>query len=458
MDWLLYFLASIAGSLMTFLFIILMARPFIKRFTAAFMKILMKDRYTENIWEMVSAFIRLSPRITIENSLRAANGGIIERPFGSPKKFLHFDGLMFSPAQLAVLPTDGETDIKTETVIGPRAKRPLVLDIPVILGGMAYGVGVSDKVKIAQAWGTGIVGSATNIGEGTLLPEEREKAKYIFVQYHSAKWAKEREIFEQADAIEIHIGQGASAAVPAKIPPETLSGKARDILGLKPGETAELPRKIKEIKRPKDLKKIVQELKEITDGVPVGIKICAGNQLEKDMEIGIEAGVDFISIDGGQAGTKGSPPIIQDDFGLPTIYALSRAVRYLEEGDAKNKISLLVGGGFYTPGDCLKAIALGADAVYLGTAALWAMTHTQVAKTVPFEPPTTLVFYPGRFKDQFNTEEAAYSLANFLSAFTEEMKIATIALGKKSIRDVDRSDLVALDELTSKVTNIPTAY
>lgn len=458
MNWFLILLAVMLGSLITFLFILLLTRPLIKWLTSVFIKILMKDPYAENVWEMVSAFIRFNPRIVIENSLRATNGGIIERPFGTPKKFLNFDNLIFSPAQLAVLPTDGETNIKTETVIGPKAKKPLILDIPIVLGGMAYGIGVTEKVKIAQAWGTGVVGSATNIGEGILLKEEREKAKFVIVQYHSAKWAKEPEIFQQADAVEIHVGQGASAAVPAKIPSETLKGEARDILGLYPGETAVMPRKFKEINNPDDVKRIVKNLKKITDGVPVGIKICAGNRLEEDIEIGIQAGIDFISIDGGQAGTKGSPPIIQDDFGLPTIYALSRATRYLRERQLKDKISLFVGGGLYTPGDCLKALALGADAVYLGTAALWAMTHTQVSKTVPFEPPTTLVFYPGRYKDKFVTEEAAYHLANFLTAFTEEMKIATIALGKTSLHEVDESDLIALDELTSKVTNIPTAF
>jgi len=458
MNWFQILLAAILGSMITFIIFLLLARPIIKRLTALFIKILMKDPYSENVWEMVSALLRFNPRLVLENSLRATNGGIIERPFGTPKKFLNFDNLIFSPAQLAVIPTEGETPIDTETIIGPKAKKPLILDIPIVLGGMAYGLGVSEQVKIAQAWGTGKVGSATNIGEGTLLKEEREKAKFVIVQYHSAKWAKEPEIFKQADAVEIHVGQGASAAVPAKIPPETLKGKARDLLGLSPGEVAVMPRKFKEINNPDDVKRIVKNLKQLTGGVPVGIKICAGNRLEEDMEIGIQAGVDFISIDGGQAGTKGSPPIIQDDFGLPTIYALSRAVRYLREREVKEQISLFVGGGFYTPGDCLKALALGADAVYLGTAALWAMTHTQVAKTVPFEPPTTLVFYPGRYKEQFVTKEAAHHLANFLSAFTEEMKIATIALGKTSVHEVNESDLMALDELTSKVTNIPTPF
>lgn len=457
-NWFMLMAASLLGSILTCICLLLFARPMIKRFVAAFTNILMKDPYSENIWEMVTAMTRINPRMVIENSLRATNGGVIERPFGTPKKFLTFDGLIFSPAQLAKLPSHEDTQVEMQTVIGKRAKKPLTLEMPILLGGMGYGIGVSEKVRLAQAMGTAVAGTACNIGEGGFLPEERKRAKFMIIQYHSAKWGKDPEVLKQADAIEIHIGQGASGAAPARIPPETLQGKARDVLGLAPDETATLPRRLDEINHPDDLKKIIQKIRKWTDGIPVGIKICAGNRLEEDIEIGIQAEVDFISLDGGQAGTKGSAPIIQDDFGLPTIYALSRTVQYLNERGVKEQISLLVGGGFSTPGTCLKALALGADAVYLGTAALWAMTHSQVTKALPFEPPTTLAFYPGRFAEEFDEVEAAYYLANFLTSFSEEMKVAVIALGKTSVHEVDRNDLVALDEVTSNVTNIPLVY
>jgi len=118
----------------------------------------------------------------------------------------------------------------------------------------------------------------------------------------------------------------------------------------------------------------------------------------------------------------------------------------------------LIGGGINTPGDALKALALGADAVYIGTAALWAMTHTQVVKTIPFEPPTVLAFYSGRMADQFNKEEAAYYLSNFLTSFSEEIQVAVKGLGKTNVHDVNKSDLVALDETTSKITKVPLAF
>lgn len=191
----------------------------------------------ENIWEMVSAITRTPPTAVVENSLRAASGKVIERPFGSPRKFLHFDGLIFSPAQLSVLPANEEAPVELKITIGPAAKKPLTLDIPIMLGAWGYGIGVSEKFKIAAAKATAVVGTATNTGEGLLLPEDRELSKYLIMQYSSGPWSRDPETLRQADAIEIHIGQGASAAAASRIPPEYLQGRAREMFKLKDEET-----------------------------------------------------------------------------------------------------------------------------------------------------------------------------------------------------------------------------
>lgn len=209
----------------------------------------MNDRYAENLWEIVSAFTRMNPKLVVENSLRAATGGVIERPFGSPRKFVNFDGLIFSPAQLSKLPAKEDEEVNTTVIIGPKAKKPLKLDIPILLGAMGYGVGMNGKCKIAMAMGTAAVGTATNTGEGGFLPEEREYAKYLIMQYHSGKWTKEPEQLKQADAIEIHLGQGASAAAASRIPPEYLPGQAREIMGLQEEETALLPSRLPNMNR-----------------------------------------------------------------------------------------------------------------------------------------------------------------------------------------------------------------
>lgn len=457
--WISFLLGSFTGALLAIIFtsllFILFSRPLIQWSMGRVTKRIMSERYSENIWEMVTALTRIPPGIVIENSLRAASGTVIERPFGSPRKFLNFDGLIFSPAQLAILPAHEDAAVDMSITIGPMAKKPLRLDIPVMAGAMGYGIGVSEKVKIAIAKGTAAVGTATNTGEGGFLPEDRRNAKYLILQYSSGHWSKEPKILKQADAIEIHIGQGATAGSASFVPPEFLQGKARKVMQVPDGETLVIPSRHHEIKKPQDLRKLVNKLRTVTGGVPIGVKICASAKLEADLEVAIQAGVDFISVDGGQAGTKGGPPILEDDFGLPTIFALSRTVQYLQKRGVKEKISILSGGGYKNPGECLKALALGADGIFMGTTMLWAMTHDQVTKAIPFEPPTELATYPGSLADQFNEDEAAYYLENFFKAYVEEMQVAIRALGKTSLHQVTADDLVALDEWTSEVTKVP---
>jgi glutamate synthase domain-containing protein 2 len=454
---LMHFLWSFAGMLGALLVVLLFSRPILQWTVAKMITRLMSDRYPENILEMVTAFIRVNPIIVAENSLRAETGEVIKRPFGSPRKFLGFDGLVFSPAQLAVLPTSEKVQIDTRVTIGPKAAKPLTLDIPILIGAIGYGAAVSESVKRAIAKGAAAIGTASNTGEGGFLPEERAIAKHLIVQYSKAQWTRNPDHLKQADAIEIHIGQGATASAPIKIRAQDLPGQARGIMGLSPGKDAIIPSRHPEIEKPEDLEKLVQSLRKLTGGVPIGIKMVGSHRIEQDLEIAVQAGVDFISIDGAIAGTKGGPPILEDDFGLPAIFALSRTVKFLKAKGVKDRISVLAGGGFFTPGDCLKAIALGADAVYMGTAPLWAMTHTQVTKTIPFEPPTQLVMYTGEMADQFDEEEAAYYLRNFLQSCTEEMATAVLVLGKTAVSDVDASDLVALDDWTSRVTGVPVA-
>ncbi len=451
------FVGSLAAVVLSGLLTLLLSRSIIKWIVGRFTKRLMSNPYESNIWEVVTAMTRISPITVVENSIRAASGAVIERPFGSPRKFLHFEGLVFSPAQLSLLPTQEDVEIDMTTVIGPKAKKPLVLDIPILAAGMGYGVDLNEKVKVAIAKGTANVGTSTNTGEGGFLPEERQKAKYLIIQYNSGHWSKSPEILKQADAIEIRFGQGALAGTASILQAADLEGRASELMQVQGENITVIPSRHKDISNPAELKQVAERLRQLTGGVPIGVKICASAVLEQDLEIAIQAGVDFISLDGGQAGTKGGAPILEDDFGLPTIYALSRAVRYRKRGEM-DSISLLTGGAYSQPGECLKAIALGATGVYMGTSLLWAMTHDQVKKAMPWEPPTQLAWYTGSMPERFNEEEAAIYLENFLNSCTDEMKLAISALGKRALREVNSDDMVALDAWTSHVTKIRLAY
>jgi len=452
------FFAALAGALLAILLVAPLPFLFFRRIFAwmvrRIVKLFMSEPYNENLWEMFTALEHHPPRIVVENALRASSPGVLERPFGSPVKRMEFSGLVFSPAQLSVLPAPESAHVDVRLVIGPAADKPLQLEIPILAAGMAYGIGLSEKVKLAIAKGTAAVGTAANSGEGPFLPEERTYARYFILQYHSGHWSKEPETLRQADAIEIRLGQGAIVSSVGQIRPISMEEKARQMLQLPDNQNLIIPSRHSDIKRADDLARLVDKLREITGGVPIGVKMAPGGRLEEELEYVIQAGVDFISLDGGEAGTKAGAPILEDDFALPTIFGLVRAVRYLRERGVKDRITLLSGGGYSTPGRCLKAMALGADGVYMGTSLLWAMTHDQVLKAIPWEPPTQLTWSNGMLADRFDEDLAAKHLANFLTSYVEEMKVAIRALGKTSLKDVNADDLVALDEWTSKVTGV----
>lgn len=440
----------LAGMLTAFSF-----RFLVKKIFRAFIHLIETEPFSQNLWETVSLAKRMDPQTIVENGMRAEGGVLIKRPFGSPRKMPHFNQLLFMPKQLAQLPTADEAFIDTKTVIGPAAKRPLELEIPIIVTGMAYGLALSEKVKIALAKGATMAGTATNAGEGAVLPEERGYAKKLIMQYSRAKWGKDPELLKQADMIEIHIGQGSSGASPSQVPGLHLKGKAGKLMGVSPEETATIHAQMPGISRPRDWRRLVDRLRRLTDGVPIGMKIIPG-RVEKDIEVAIQAGVDFITIDGAQAATKGTPPILQDDLGLPTVIGLCRAAEYLEKRGVKKQISLIVSGGLKSPGDYLKALALGADAVALGASLIFAVSHLQgTGKALPWEPPTQLVYYSGSIADQFNVEMGAKYLSNALFSIVDEMKLGVIALGKTSVHDLDKSDLVALDPLSAAIANVP---
>lgn len=436
-----------------------LARKAVDRANDSLVHRIMIDPFSENLWEFVSAARKTGLQNIVETNLRGQSGQIIRRPLGSPKKIPDFDGIMFNFAQLHRLPTDEGMPIDTRVTIGPCARRPMQIDMPIMIAGMAYALSLSAKTKIALAKGSKAVGTATNTGEGPFLPGERKAAGKLIIQYNRGKWNKSAEILKQADMIEIYIGQGATGGVGYYIDDKEIDWKIRNMMGLGWGEKGVVHSALPGIKENKDkLRDLVTYLKEITRGVPVGVKMAASKYLEEDLRIACASGVDFLTLDGSNAGSKGTAPILQDDFGLPTLFAVVRAANFLKKHELNNKVSLIVSGGLVTPGDYLKAIALGANAVYIGTIALFAMSHTQVLKPFPWEPPPELIWYKGKYQSKLNVEKGAKTLANYLISCNKEIKDAVKALGKSNISEVDKSDLFALDHLTAEVADIPLGY
>lgn len=421
-------------------------------------KILMTDEYSENLLELYSAGMRAGLLNIGETNLRSSTGAPLLRPLGSPKKGPDFSGLMFDCAQLDILPTQLDVPIVMETVIGPKAKKPLRIDIPIIIAGMGYGWALSEKAKVALALGASAVGTATNTGMGPWLESERKAADKLIFQYNRGNWSKRPDVYRASDAIEIQLGQGAAAGSGMQMMPQFLDERLRQRFGLGPSEPLVSHARMPGVHRPEDLGKLVQSLREQSRGVPIGVKLAAGQHLEKDLHFAAQAGVDFITLDGGNGATKGSPPTLQDDFGLPTPYALVRANRWFEQQRLKGRVTLIISGGLKTPGDYLKALALGADVVAIGTMALFAITHTQVTHAIPFEPPTQAVWYNAKGIQRYDATAGGCSLAKYLRSCSEEMAFAVRALGLTSIKEVDKRYLFALEPTTAEIYGVPLGY
>ena len=421
---------------------------------------LMRDPYTENLFELVSTTMKVTPLNLMETVFRCEKGKAIGRPFGSTLHMSPWDEIKFNPVYLHQLPAAEKQGIKTDITLGPAARKPLRLKIPIIITGMSYGGALSKKAKIALAKASTLAGTATNTGEGALLVEEREEAKHYIYQYHRGLWphGNKEEFYRLADMIEIQVGQGAQAAASQSTPARNIDAEFREIYGLQRGEDMVIASRLKEVETPAQLENLVRRLKEETDGIPVAYKFGAGHYLEKEMDIAINAGVDVIVIDGAEAGSHAGQPLLSDDFGLPTLYAITRAADHLTRKGLKDKISLIASGGLLNPGHFLKAMALGADAVYIGTIAIMALVYTQFIETVPQEPPTELVLFAGKAKEELDVDLAAQSLANFLKSCVDEMVLGAQALGKESLADVSREDLVALTREAAEITGVDLGY
>ena len=415
-------------------------RFFITQATRLGLRIVLTDPYKANLAELVSATKRTGIQNILETNLRSERAEVLQRPLGSPRQFLDFDGLIFVSAHLERQPLSHTIPVHTGVTIGPKAPRPLKIGTPLLISGMAYQRALTDRMKYAFAAASTRANTATNTGEGPYLPKERGLADRLIVQYPRIPLHRDLTMLAQADALELQLGQGASAG----------------------GAQAPYPHLIRTtlpaLREPKDLPKVIRFLKEAGQGVPVGIKFSFTDNLEREIDLCLEAGVDYLALEGAQAATATAAPILEDDFGLPTIMGLARAVKHLERRGVRDQISLIVSGGFTSPGQCLKALALGANAIYLGTIVLFATSHSQTLKVIPWEPPTQIAWEGGKGSWKFNWKLGAKHLSNYLISSTEEIKEGVRALGKHSLTQVNSGDLVALDEITSQVTGVPLAY
>lgn len=304
------------------------------------------------------------------------------------------------------------------TVIGKHAKKPMVLSGPVYISHMSFGA-LSKEAKVALAKGSAMAKTAMCSGEGGILPEEMEAAhKYIF-EYVPNLYSVTPENLKNADAIEIKIGQGTKPGMGGHLPGEKVTPDIARIRNKPLGKDVISPSKFSFINSKEDLKEVVEGLRIGSEGRPIGIKIAAGH-IERDLEWCVYAEPDFITIDGRGGATGASPRIIRDATSVPTIYALHRARKYLDS--VGSDIDLVITGGLRVSSDFAKAIAMGATAVAIASAAMVSLACKQYRICGSGRCPVGIATQDAKLRENLKVEEGAKRVYNYLNCSFEELK------------------------------------
>lgn len=353
-------------------------------------------------------------------------------------------------AQLNPMPLDEHAPVDTVTVIGKRAKQPMVLEHPVYISHMSFGA-LSRETKIAMAQGSAAVKTAMCSGEGGILPEEREAAyKYIF-EYVPNKYSVTPENLQKADAIEIKIGQGTKPGMGGHLPGEKVTPEIARIREKPLGQDVISPSRFPGIESREDLKTLVEQLRMASNGRPIGIKIAAG-RIEKDLEFCVYAEPDFITIDGRGGATGASPQLVRDATSVPTVYALHRARKYLDQVQAP--IDLVITGGLRVSSDFAKALAMGADAVAVATAPMIAAACQQYRICGTGMCPVGIATQDEQLRSRLQVEAAAKRVENYLRVTLEELKTFARITGHHSVHDLNLEDLCTISKEISEYTDI----
>ncbi len=394
---------------------------------------------------------KLTPQL-IEIRTVAEKGKSTLCSMGSLRKMpFSLNDLHFVPAQVFKIPLNRDEEVNMKVVVGPEAKKPLRVSSPIMFGGMSYGA-VSRNVRWVLAKVASKLDVGFNSGEDLVLPEDFDVAsKTLIVQYAAGGFGITEEILKKSAAVEIRFGQGAYPGWESHLPAEKVLPEVAKLMGLKEGEDARSPAHHPDIRNEDELREKIGWLRELTDGVPIGAKIGCGN-VENDVEILANSGVDFISLDGFSGGTGATEFFVRENVGIPIVVALPRADRHLKKIGVRNKISLIAGGGLRTSADFAKCLALGADAVYIGTSALIAMNCQQYRICHTGHCPTGVTTNDPVLVQRLDVDEGVRKLTNFINVSNLEVANLVRIVGKDDVKKLGMEDLVAMKKELSEAT------
>ncbi|WP_042703689.1 glutamate synthase-related protein [Methanobrevibacter arboriphilus] len=396
---------------------------------------------------------------TLNEISRKSNQGSYKiRSTGSVRSLPTFDDLVITPAQVSRPPIDKYREpCRTDVILGSRfAEKPLKLDTPVMIGAMSFGA-LSKEAKMALAIGSTIAGTATNTGEGGMLPEERTLANKLIAQYASGRFGVSADYLNNADAVEIKIGQGAKSGMGGHLLGEKVTAEVSKIRNIPEGADALSPARHMDIVGPEDLSMKISQLREITNWqVPIMVKFAAG-RVADDVKIAAKGGADIIVVDGMQGGTGAGPDVIMEHAGIPTLAAIVEADKALKEVNLRSSVDLVAGGGIRNGADLAKAIALGADAVYIATAALVAIGCKTCQMCFKGNCRKGIATQNIQLRHRLDYKQKGVQVARYIKAMTEEACMLVQQGGNTHITKIEKQDLKSLTLEASALTGVEMA-
>ena len=358
---------------------------------------------------------------------------------GVPRKDLpHWDDIQILPAQMARKPLLDDVPVRTSVTIGPRAEKPLKLDIPLFVSDMSYGA-LSEEAKTALARGAQLAGTGICSGEGGMLPEEQAENARYFYELASAKFGWKPELVERVQAFHFKGGQGAKTGTGGHLPGEKVQDKIAEVRGLEPGQSAISPATFIDLHTPADFKKVADEVRERSGGIPIGFKLSA-NHIEDDIDFALAASADYIILDGRGGGTGAAPLIFRDHISVPTIPALARARRHLNAKSGRD-VTLVITGGLRMAEDFAKAMALGADAIALSNSAMQAVGCIAARMCNSNNCPVGVATQKPELRKRLDVQIGAEKLARYFGSSVELMQVLARACGRSSLSDFHHSDI-----------------
>lgn len=359
---------------------------------------------------------------------------------GVPKHQLPlWDDIQVMVAQMARKPLMEEATVNSSLVIGPKAAKPLKLDIPLFVSDMSFGA-LSEEAKLSLAKGAELAGTGICSGEGGMLREEQQSNSRYFYELASAQFGYDESLLKDVQAFHFKGGQGAKTGTGGHLPGNKNVGKIAEVRGIEAGLPAVSPPTFRELVTSDDFRRFGDRVREVSGGIPIGFKLSA-NHIEQDIQFALDSGADYIILDGRGGGTGAAPEIFRDHISVPTIPALARARRYLVEQGVSGDVTLIITGGLRTPIDFVKAMALGADGIAVSNSAMQAIGCVGARMCNSNNCPAGIATQKPELRARLVVDEAAVKLQNFFNASTQLMQVMARACGHHNLSDFNANDL-----------------